>query len=134
MKKIMLLGLLTAFSLLLGTVSSYADTKYEYKCFSYYWNGDDHEKGTMLLEVTSKKATADILEVQWDENLGGDRDPDYNSRGAVKFVKFGYNLIVEKALLSGGKELRDGSLGGFARVEGEAEGGFYQYKFICKAK
>jgi|GEM_PF-4427232 len=104
----------------------------EYKCFSYYWNGHDGDKGTMNLTVNAQEAHGDILEESWDEEIGGKLNPAYKSRGAVKYVKFGYNLILEKVLLSGGKELRDGEMGGFARVEGQAEGGFYQYKFICK--
>lgn len=110
---------------------SAAAANFNYNCFSYYWNGSDNDKGTMLLTLNSESATANILEESWDD-LGGLLNQKYKSRGAIKYVKFGNELIVEEALLSGGKVLRDGSLGGFVRVEGEAEGGFFQYKFICK--
>jgi len=33
-------------------------------------------------------------------------------------------LILEEALVSGGRKLRDEELGGIARVEAQAEGGF----------
>lgn len=116
-------------TLLIGT-TAFANT-YEYKCYSFYWNGDN-EKGTMSLIVDSDSAKADIDSESWDENLGGKLNPKYKSKGSLKFFKFGDNLLLEGALVNGGKTLRDGSLGGIARVEGEAEGGFYQYKFICK--
>jgi hypothetical protein len=108
---------------------------FRYDCFSYYWNGYEGESSRkMSLTVTNKtQATADILEETWDKNLGGNLDVNYRSRGKIKYLKFGYELLLEDALLVGGKKLRDGTLGGFARVEGTAEGGFYQYKFICKA-
>ena len=105
---------------------------YSYQCFSYYWNGYENIKGTMNVEINGKVAKADILEVSWDDNLGGTLNPTYISLGAIKFVKFGYGLLLEEVLISGGKQLYDGSIGGIARVEGQAEGGFYQYKFICK--
>jgi len=114
----------------LFTTSVFA-SEYSYKCFSYYWNGEN-EKGTMILEVNEKNANAHIFAKDWDEKFSGNLDPKYNSQGAIKFAKFGYNVIVEQVLISGGKLLNDGSLGGLARVEGEAEGGFFQYKFICK--
>lgn len=108
------------------------ETTYNYKCFSYYWNGDDQQKGTMNLSVSEQSASANIVEELWDENLGGALNPNYRSRGSIEYAKFGQELIVEKVLIKGGKKLRDGSMGGFARVEGVAEGGFYQYKFVCK--
>jgi hypothetical protein len=104
---------------------------YNYKCFSYFWNGYEHESGTMDLTVNTKSATANSPEGGWGE-MGGKRNTKYKPRGAVEYVKFGNSLIVEKVLLTGGKELKDGSMGGIARFEGQAEGGFYQYKFICK--
>jgi hypothetical protein len=106
---------------------------YDYECFSFYWNGYEGEKGTMDLTVNARKATADIHEVTWDEDLGGNLDTSYQSRGDIPYVRFG-EIIAEKSLLTGGRRLRDGNWGGFARVEGQAEGGFYQYKFICKLK
>jgi hypothetical protein len=126
--KIFLTLLFTSFL----SLSSFAET-FNYKCFSYYWNGRDDEKGTLLLKVNSKNAEADIVEESWDESIGGERNLNYKSRGAIRWAKFGYNLILEEVLLEGGKELKDGQWGGLARVEGQAEGGFYQYKFICKA-
>ena len=117
-------------ALLIGT-SAFANS-YEYKCYSFYWNGYDHEKGTMSLTVDGNTATADINEEYWDENLGGKLNPKYKSKGPLKFLKFGSELLLEEALIDGGKTLRDGSLGGIARVEGQAEGGFFQYKLICK--
>ena len=106
---------------------------FEYKCFSYYWNGKDNQKGTMDLVVGSNSAMANIVEESWDDDdIGGARDTKYKSRGRIEYVKFGSILIVEKVLLTGGKALDDGRLGGFVRVEGQAEGGFYQYKFVCK--
>lgn len=116
-------------TLLIGT-SAFANT-YEYKCYSFYWNGENQE-GTMSLVVDGDTAKADIDEESWDKDLGGKLNPKYKSRGSLKFLKFGYELLLESALVKGGKTLRDGSLGGIARVEGEAEGGFFQYKFICK--
>lgn len=107
---------------------------YDYECFSFYWNGYDGMSGIMDLSVNAKKATADIREVSWDDgDLGGNLDPSYRSRGEIPYLRFG-GLILEKSLTTGGRRLRDGRWGGFARVEGEAEGGFYQYKFICKLK
>ena len=116
---------------LLITTSVFA-REYSYQCFSYYWNGYENIKGTMNVEVNDKVAKADILEVTWDEKLGGILNPTYISLGAIKFVKFGHSLLLEEVLISGGKQLYDGSIGGIARVEGQAEGGLYQYKFICK--
>ncbi|MCM2323018.1 MAG: hypothetical protein NDJ90_07125 [Oligoflexia bacterium] len=128
MKKKLVVALLS-----LSTASSAFAGGIDYRCFSYYWNGDRHEKGTMDLSVAADSATANIVEELWDDGtLGGKIDSSYRPRGSVKYVKFGSNLIVEAALLSGGKKLRDGSLGGFVRVEGQAEGGFYQYKFVCR--
>lgn len=106
---------------------------YDYDCYSFYWNGSDSGKGTMELSVNARKATADIHSESWD-NLGGLIDSSYRSRGERTFVKYGSELIVEKSLLTGGRRLRDGSWGGIARVEGEAEGGFFQYKFYCKLR
>jgi hypothetical protein len=104
---------------------------YDYECYSYYWNGRN-EKGTMSLRVSKTIASADIHQKSWDKDLGGKINKNYKSKGSIKFLKYGYNLILEEALVEGGKALKDGSLGGIARVEGEAEGGFFQYKFICK--
>jgi hypothetical protein len=114
-----------------------APEEYEYSCFSFYWNGDSNGRGTMSLTLTPKKASADIVEEQWDDEmgLGGDIDTKYRSRGNLEFVKYGDSLIVKKSMLTGGRSLRGGSSGasgGIVRVEGEAEGGFFQYKFICK--
>lgn len=106
---------------------------FNYECKSFFWNGHN-DSGTMELSVNARKASADIREESWDESLGGNINPNYRSRGETPYVKFGDSLIVEKALLTGGKRLRDGSWGGVARVEGQAEGGFYQYKFICTLK
>ncbi len=124
-------------SVLMFEASAFAAAnEYEYSCFSFYWNGDSSQHGTMSLTLTPKKASADIVEEQWDdeEGLGGNIDPNYRSRGNLEVVRYGTNLIVEKSMLTGGRSLRDGSLGGIVRVEGQAEGGFYQYKFICKQK
>lgn len=109
-------------------------SSYEYDCFSFYWNGSESEKGTMDLSVNARKASADIHYETWDNNLGGLLNQSYRSRSERTFVKFGNELIVEKSLLTGGRRLRDGNWGGIARLEGQAEGGFYQYKFICKLK
>ena len=117
---------------MLVSTSAFARS-YEYDCYSYYWNGYEGEKGTMSLSVNARTAAADINEESWDD-LGGKIDSSYRSRGNVPYVKYGNELIVEKSLLTGGRRLRDGNWGGFARVEGEAEGGFFQYKFICKLK
>ncbi len=113
-------------------ISPTAFASYEYKCFGYYWNGDEHESGTMTLLVDEDHATGDVHAKNWNERFGGNRDENYKSRGSIKYLKFGHELILEEVLIGGGKILRDGTLGGFARAEGEAEGGFYQYKFICK--
>ncbi len=107
---------------------------YDYDCYSYYYNGDTSSSGTMTLSVNPRTAKADIVEEEWDNNLGGKLNTNYQSRGNIPFVKFGNELIVEKSLLTGGRRLKDGNWGGFARVEGQAEGGFFQYKFICKLK
>lgn len=123
-------SLMAIVTLLIGT-TTFANT-YEYKCFSYYWNGYKGAKGTMSLTVGGDTASADIAEESWDKNLGGNFNPNYKSKGSIKFVKFGSELILEESLVNGGKTLRDGTLGGIARVEGQAEGGFFQYKFICK--
>ncbi len=85
----------------------------------------------MNLTISGTKASADILEESWD-HLDGPLNPKYKSKGSIPFIKFGDSLIVESTLANGGRELRDGQFGGIARVEGQAEGGFYQYKFICK--
>lgn len=126
MKRLIVLALLVS--------SSAFARSYDYDCFSFYWNGYEGESGTMSLSVNARSATADIHEESWDENLGGKLDSSYRSRGDTPFVKFGGELIVEKSLLTGGRRLRDGNWGGIGRVEGQAEGGFYQYKFICKLK
>lgn len=121
------------FVLVLSFVSAPAMAKtYKYRCYSYDWNGDSTERGEMSLTVSKTKATADIKSVSWDQGLGGPLDRSYKSRGPVRYLKFGDELILEEVLVDGGKTLREGDLGGFARVEGEAEGGFYQYKFICR--
>jgi len=86
----------------------------------------------MSLSVSPTKAKADIHEQSW-EDIDSPRDLDYRSRGQMAYARFG-ELIVEETMLTGGKVMRDGGMGGFARVEGEAEGGFFQYKFVCKAK
>jgi hypothetical protein len=117
----------------LSGLSAGGKAKYNYSCWSFYWNGDDQQRGTMTLTVSGNSAKADIIEENWD-NLGGNIDRKYRPRGKMKFLKFGHNLILEESLVSGGHKLRDGSLGGIARVEGEGEGGFYQYKFICKRR
>jgi hypothetical protein len=125
MKRLMVLAVLVSF----GAQAR----SFDYGCYSFFANGSNDQQ-TMDLSVNARKATADIHEASWDNNLGGNLDSSYHSRGNVPFVKFGNELIVEKALLTGGKRLRDGSWGGVARVEGQAEGGFFQYKFICKLK
>lgn len=115
------------------SVSSAFATNMDYRCFSYFWNGDEREKGTLELSIAQSSAQANIVEEMWDDGiLGGKIDQKYRSRGPVKYVRFGRYLIVEESMLTGGKRLRDGSMGGFVRVEGEAEGGFYQYKFVCR--
>lgn len=125
-------NIIITLAMTLAASTSLANT-YSYNCFSYYWNGYEHQKGTMTLIVSDRAAAADIVEESWEDgDLGGATNPKYKSKGAIKFVKFGDNLILEEALVSGGKQLNDGSLGGIARAEGEAEGGFYQYKFVCK--
>ena len=104
-----------------------------YKCYSYYWNGYN-EKGTLLLSVSHQSATAKIEQDKeiWHNGIGGLRNLNYRSRGSIEMYKYGNNLIVEKSLTVGGRQLNDGTMGGFVRWEGQAEGGFYQYKFICK--
>lgn len=126
MKRFIVLALLVSFG---------AEARsFKYDCQSFYWNGYQGESGTMELAVNARKATADIREESWDENLGGNINLNYQSRGDKPFVKFGNNLIVEKSLLTGGRRMRDGNWGGIARVEGKAEGGFFQYKFNCTLK
>jgi hypothetical protein len=120
--------------LVLALLSFGAEARsFNYECHSFYWNGYE-DSGTMELSVNARKATADIREESWDENLGGKFNPNYRSRSERPYVKFGDDLIVEKSLLSGGRRLKDGNWGGIARVEGEAEGGFFQYKFLCTLK
>jgi hypothetical protein len=104
---------------------------FNYKCYSYFMNGHD-EKATMDLKVGKTVARAVIHENGMDEPVGGKIDPRYKSKGKVKYLRFGGGLIVQEALANGGERLKDGSLGGFVRFEGEAEGGFFQYKFVCK--
>ena len=129
MKIIILSALLLIFSLPLAAGA----TEFNYSCYCYHWNGYYYEKGTMDLTLNSNFAKANIIEVSWDDDsLGGSIDTKYRSRGSVKYVKFGKNLIVEESMLTGGKKLKDGNMGGFVRVEGRAEGGFYQYKFVCR--
>ncbi len=119
------------FLVLAALISFGAEARsYTYECKSIYWNGYN-ESGTMSLSVNARKATADIHEESWDEGLGGNLNPNYRSRSERPYVKFGGDLIVEKSLLTGGRRMRDGNWGGVARVEGQAEGGFYQYKFLC---
>lgn len=108
---------------LLFVTSAMADL-YEYKCYSF--------RGSMTLIVDGDQAFADINGETWDKDIGGKQNLKYKSKGIIKFLKFGTNLLLEESLVDGGLELRDGTLGGIARVEGEAEGGFYQYKYICK--
>lgn len=107
---------------------------YDYECSSFYWNGEEGTQGFMDLSVNPRKAKADIRDESWDNSLGGSLNESYRSRGDRPYVKFGNELIVEKSLLTGGRRMRDGSWGGIARVEGQAEGGFYQYKFTCALK
>lgn len=117
-------------AVLMGT-SAFAET-YKYNCFSFYWNGHQNEKGTMSLVVNGDTAKASIPGEEWAKSLGGKININYRSKGEIKFLNYGYGLILEEPLVTGGKRLRDQTLGGIARVEGRAEGGFYQYKFICK--
>lgn len=124
MKNLLMIATLT-----LASAGAFAQTQ-SYTCYSYESN-NGNEKFEMSLTIDGDQATADILGEMWD-SIGGARSPKYKSKSAIKFVKFGYDLVVEEALLSGGRELKDGSFGGFARTEGEVEGGFYQIKFICK--
>jgi hypothetical protein len=120
------------------TLSAQANTQsYKYTCYSYFWNGYADEKGTLDLTVDDEvTAQANLNNEDGDliEQVGGSRNRNYRSRGAIKYAKFEGGLVIEESLLSGGRTLKDGSMGGFARVEGEAEGGFYQYKFVCKAR
>jgi len=104
---------------------------YSYECSSYYWNGFDGENATMILKVSGDTAYANIMEVSWDDNLGGQLDAQYISYGVVKFVKFGADLYLDGSLLNGGRKLKDGSMGGIAKVEGLWKGHMYQYKFVC---
>ncbi len=125
MKKILFLGFVC-----FGSINTYA-AGFSYKCYSYYWNGNN-DKGTMSLVINGNLAKADILEVQWDNNLGGILNVNYKPQGSMQFIKYGTNLIVEKALVLGGRKLDNVNFGGIARIEGIAEGGFYQYKFLCR--
>lgn len=125
MKRLLVLAALFSFG---AEASSFG-----YECQSFYWNGLEGS-GTMDLAVNARRATADIREEMWDTNLGGKINANYRSRGKRPFVKYGNQLIVEKSLLTGGRRMRDGNWGGIARVEGQAEGGFYQYKFTCRLK
>ena len=122
--------------LILATIlfSTFAFARnYSYECTSYYWNGYEIDApATMVLEVNGDRAFANIMDVSWDDNLGGKLDAQYISYGVIKLIKFGETLLVEGSLLSGGKKLKDGGLGGIARVEGLWNGHLYQYKFICK--
>ncbi len=85
---------------LASTISAQAEN-YSYSCFSYYWNGHDGQRGTMQLSVNPESAQADILEESWDKGLGGMINANYRSRGPVKYVKFGSELILEEVLLIG---------------------------------
>ncbi len=120
---------LIALLVLLAVCSTPAHAQtFKFKCFRL-----GGERGLMNLVVNSRSAKADIVGESWDDGfLGGAINPNYRPRGSASYVKYGTNLILEKALVAGGVELRDGSIGGFARAEGEAEGGFFQYKYICK--
>lgn len=124
-----MLRLLT-FALFVTTAVAEARS-YKYDCYSYYWNGSRTEKGTMSLSVNARLAHGRILNLDWAQDLGGRIEPDYRSEGDIPFVKYD-TLIIEKSLQTGGRRLRDGHWGGFARVEGQNLGSFYQYKFICK--
>lgn len=119
MKHLLVLALFVSFG-------AYARS-YDYECQS---NNDQ----VMDLSVNPRKATADIREESWDRNLGGNINESYRPRGDRPYVKFGNELIVEKSLLTGGRRMRDGNWGGIARVEGQAEGGFFQFKFNCTLK
>lgn len=123
MKNLLMIVMVT----LVGVEAS-AQTQ-NYTCYSYESENND-QKYEMSLTIDGDQAKADIKGEMWDD-IGGTLSTKYKSKGAIKFVKFGYDLVVEEALLSGGRELNNGSLGGFARAEGEVEGGFYQIKFIC---
>lgn len=126
MKRLLVLALL---------ITSAANaSSYDYECFSYAWNNNGHETDSMELTVNARKATAEIGDVSWDENLGGAIVQDYRSRGAIPFVKYGKGLIVEKSLITGGRRLRDGSWGGFVNAEFSNEYGFNQFKYICKLR
>lgn len=122
--------ILSIFALIVSS-SAYAHFEtFHYTCFSY----DNDESYVMTLAADLAEAKASIEGQQWAEDLGGVRDQNYRSRGSIPYAKFGRELILERVLLDGGKPLNDGQMGGFARVEGEAEGGFYQYKFVCKIR
>jgi len=118
-------------------ISAHAEAKvFNYKCFSYFWNGETGEKGTLDLAVSPHAAQATLKNQDGEaiDKSNGPRNTNYRSRGSVRYAKFGYRIIAEESLITGGRRLDNGQLGGLARYEGEAEGGFFQYKFICKSK
>lgn len=120
-------------TILIGSLASAANDSSMYQCTSTMINGQRNTTQTMFLSVSETAATADILNELWDNNLiGGERNTRYKPRSSARYIKFGRNLVVEESLAYGGRPLNDGSFGGWARVEGEFEGGFSQYKFICK--
>lgn len=59
-------------ALLLSASPAFA-VAYEYKCFSFYWNGYAHERGTMELVVDSKKGSAKVYNSEgvFIEEVGG---------------------------------------------------------------
>ncbi len=104
-----------------------------YKCYSYQVNGQKNTDEIMLISVSESFSQGNILNESWDDHfIGGELNANYKSKGPIKYKKYGQNLVIEESLLNGGRQLNDGIFGGFARAEGEAEGGFFQYKFICK--
>ena len=126
MKRLLVLALFLSFGV--------QARSYHYECNSFFWNGEEGIEGVMDLSVNARKATANIREESWDRVLGGNIVENYRSRSERPFVKFGNELIIEKALLTGGRRMRDGHWGGIARVEGSENGSFYQFKFNCTLK
>ncbi len=122
--------------ILLTTLASqlaFANTVYKYDCISYLVNGSKNSTAKMILNVEQDYASADILNELWDNNfIGGQLNNSYRSKSKNMNLKYGRNLIIEDSLVSGGRQLENGDFGGFAKIEGEVEGGFFQYKFICK--
>ncbi len=126
MKCMLVLALLVSF----GAQAS----SFKYDCFSYYWNDQEDESHKMELVVYKKSAKGTFHAQNLSLQVGGALNENYRSRGDITYVKYGTELVTEKSLMTGGRRLRDGNWGGFVRVEGRAEGEFYQYKFICKLK